>query len=282
MSNPYHIAAPMPSYLYPTVPTVGPLNHRSCKLLVRQHPKHGLVTVQGKEKSRKPLDPPPMFQLQVNSHEDPGQQYLQNPYIFGSISLWTSDKKGPVQTSTMKSLTGTLVSSLHRLKDPIKNEEGAYFIFGDISVKIVGKFRLCMTLYEVAPEPMYDTGSAVQNLGFILTDPFEVTASKDFKGLEESTHLSRSFSDQGVRLRLRKEKGGMLSTKRRHDDDEPVDPSSTAPQMSEFDYPPQKRMRTELYDSPVTPDIQPNIQGPLQTAMPLQQMVLPRDTMPQP
>ncbi|KAK1912920.1 hypothetical protein P3342_004856 [Pyrenophora teres f. teres] len=92
----------------------------------------------------------------VSSSEDPSQQYLQNPYIFGSMSLWTSDGKGPVESSTMKSLTGTLVSSLHRLKDPHKNEEGAYFIFGDISVKIVGKFRLCMILHEVTPESIYD------------------------------------------------------------------------------------------------------------------------------
>lgn len=32
-----------------------------------------------------------------------------------------------------------------------------------------------------------------------------VVTSKDFRGQMESTHLSRTFSDQGVRLRLRKE-----------------------------------------------------------------------------
>jgi velvet factor protein len=32
-----------------------------------------------------------------------------------------------------------------------------------------------------------------------------VVSQKDFKGLEESTYISRAFSDQGVRLRLRKE-----------------------------------------------------------------------------
>lgn len=39
--------------------------------------------------------------------------------------------------------------------------------------------------------------------------PAEVLAPKDFKGMEESTYLSRAFSDQGVRLRLRKESRAM-------------------------------------------------------------------------
>lgn len=39
----------------------------------------------------------------------------------------------------------------------------------------------------------------------IVSSPFRVVGQKEFKGLSESTHLSRAFSDQGVRLRLRKE-----------------------------------------------------------------------------
>ncbi len=37
-----------------------------------------------------------------------------------------------------------------------------------------------------------------------------VVAAKDFRGLAESSHLSRAFSDQGVRLRLRKEPRGLM------------------------------------------------------------------------
>ena len=42
----------------------------------------------------------------------------------------------------------------------------------------------------------------------LLTDA--VLPPKDFKGMEESTYLSRAFSDQGVRLRLRKEPRAMM------------------------------------------------------------------------
>lgn len=38
---------------------------------------------------------------------------------------------------------------------------------------------------------------------------------KDFKGLDESTYLSRAFSDQGVRLRLRKEPRSFNGNKKR-------------------------------------------------------------------
>ena len=37
-----------------------------------------------------------------------------------------------------------------------------------------------------------------------------VSQHKDWKGLDESTVLSRAFSDQGVRLRLRKEPRGLM------------------------------------------------------------------------
>lgn len=66
----------------------------------------------------------------------------------------------------------------------------------------------------------------VMYLGSITSDPFKggypftrgasisdhrkVLLPKDFKGMEESTYLSRAFSDQGVRLRLRKEPRAMM------------------------------------------------------------------------
>lgn len=49
-----------------------------------------------------------------------------------------------------------------------------------------------------------DTGEVVF-LKSITSEPFDVVQQKQWRGLVESTHLSRTFSDQGVRLRLRKE-----------------------------------------------------------------------------
>jgi hypothetical protein len=97
---------------------------------------------------------------------------------------------------------GTLVSSLHRLKDVVDNNDGAYFIFGDLSIKIEGVFRLQFNLYDMRDKEC----SYMQS---IKSDPFTVYG-KNFPGMLESTQLTRSFSDQGVRLRLRKEPRTLL------------------------------------------------------------------------
>lgn len=92
---------------------------------------------------------------------------------------------------------GTVVSSLHRLKDS-DNKEGAFFIFGDLSVRLEGQFALQFNLYE-----MRDNLAA--HVRSIISEKFTVQGPKVFPGLSESTPLTRSFSEQGVRLRVRKE-----------------------------------------------------------------------------
>jgi hypothetical protein len=142
-------------------------------------------------------------------------------------------------------LAGTLVSSLHRLKD-IDNKDGAFFVFGDISVKIPGTFRLHFTMYEFQP--------AMNEFQFIqetTSNRFEVVLPKDFKGLEESTYLSRAFSDQGVRLRLRKEARGMMSNKRGYPTETESTPQATIAPSYEYQAP--KKRREDFVDSPVTP-----------------------------
>ena len=190
-----------------------------------QQPKVALVTVSGKEKARKPLDPPPVVQLKL-PRTDPRQQFLQSPYLFMKVSLLKPDVDEQLHGD--QSLLGSLVSSLHRLKDP-KGEDGGFFVFGDISIKVQGVFRLRFSLFDLRPQTQNHCAH-VQCLGAIDSDVFHVVASKDFKGMEESTYLSRAFSDQGLRLRLRKEARGM---KRGYADDAPSAPS------------PPKRVRTE-------------------------------------
>jgi hypothetical protein len=164
-----------------------------------------LLTVKGKEKFRKPVDPPPIVYISVQPEADPQGQYLQNPYIFVCASLYKPDKDEPIDGNVSKSMSGTLVSSLHRLKD-MSNKDGGFFVFGDISVRQQGMFRLHFTLYEFRPH-MGECGEYLY-LADITSDRFSVVLPKDFKGLQESTYLSRAFSDQGVRLRIRKESRG--------------------------------------------------------------------------
>jgi hypothetical protein len=129
-----------------------------------------------------------------------------------------------------QALAGTLVSSLHRLKD-IDNTgmaleislglrlmilDGGFFVFGDLSVKVEGEYRLRFSLFEMLKYGILDTvlelasnvlfsRTEVVHIKSIVSEPFTVYAAKNFPGMAESTFLSRSFGDQGVRLRIRKE-----------------------------------------------------------------------------
>lgn len=216
-------------------------------LLIRQEPKEALVLSSGKEKGRKPVDPPPIVQLQVKGEVEAGQHFLQSPYLFMVADLWKADRDERCGDHGASNLYGGLCSSLHRLKD-VDNKDGAFFIFGDISVKVTGTFRLHFSLYD-----LQTTEQAAVFLGSIATKPFKVMPPKDFQGLEESTYLSRAFSDQGVRLRLRKEPRAFAGQKRSYfaDGMPPSQPSAPGRSSSSFyedEAPPTKRYRADTED----------------------------------
>jgi len=71
---------------------------------------------------------------------------------------------------------------------------------------VEGTFRLQFTLYEVRDKE-------VAYISSVSSGPFNVYASKNWPGMAESTFLTRSFSDQGVRLRLRKEPRSRLGAR---------------------------------------------------------------------
>ncbi|KAL8827907.1 MAG: hypothetical protein Q9170_006827 [Blastenia crenularia] len=124
-------------------------------LTVRQGPEQAKVA-SSKEKERKPVDPPPIVQLNIRDALDPSQDallkeprnYLQSPYLFMCVNLCHADLNKQPQLVPAEVLSGTLVSSLHRLKD-IDNADGGFFVFGDLSVKVEGEYRLRFSLFEM-------------------------------------------------------------------------------------------------------------------------------------
>ncbi|KAI9872139.1 MAG: hypothetical protein M1830_002030 [Pleopsidium flavum] len=166
------------------------------ELSIRQGPVRARVAGV-KEKDRKPVDPPPIIQLKIKDDSDPAQNYLQSPYYFMCCNLYDASQERPAQIAPQTALAGTLVSSLHRLKD-VDNSDGGFFVFGDLSVKVEGDYRLRFSLFEMRKAEVFHIKS-------IISNPFTVFAAKNFPGMSESTFLSRSFGDQGVRLRIRKE-----------------------------------------------------------------------------
>jgi hypothetical protein len=119
-----------------------------------------------------------------------------------TCSLIEVEAGSPPSTTVGASLAGTVVSSLHRLKDA-SNKEGAFFIFGDLYVKTEGKFRLQFNLYDINE---HDS----THINYAQSDIFTVYGTKSFSGMAESTPLTKALSDQGVRLRLHKAPRAML------------------------------------------------------------------------
>lgn len=200
------------------------LSTSSYDLFLAQQPREALVVAKGKEKARKAIDPPPIVCLDVKSSIDPQKGYLQNPYLFMVVSLYKPDIDEPLPGS--ESLTGTLSSSLHRLKN-LENVETGLFVFGDVSVKMQGTYRLHFRLYEYSP-PAYNACF----LACVTSSKFSVLAPKDFRGMDQSTSLSRHIADQGVRLRLRKEARAAAGSKRSYPYDSPVNIAQAHPPLA--------------------------------------------------
>ncbi|KAL4752825.1 hypothetical protein BDW72DRAFT_51049 [Aspergillus terricola var. indicus] len=182
---------------YPDPSLPRPSTSDDFELIVRQNPNRARVAG-GKEKERKPVDPPPIVQIRVREEGTYlAQHYLQSPYFFMSCSLYDAQEDAPASIPPSTALTGTLVSSLHRLKD-VDNTDGGFFVWGDLSIKVEGDFRLKFSLFEMRK-------TDVVFLKSIVSERFTVSPPKSFPGMAESTFLSRSFADQGVKLRIRKE-----------------------------------------------------------------------------
>ncbi|CAO0793012.1 unnamed protein product [Mucor circinelloides] len=152
---------------------------------------------------RRPIDPPPIVQLKVIDSKLPLTEknaYLQNPYYFMYASLMAADLDEELhllRDGKTRSTTGSVVSSLYHLKD-IDNTDAGFFVFPDLSVRMEGSYRLKLSLFEIIGKEVFHCRS-------IISNKFFVYSAKKFPGMEESTFLSRSFADQGLKIRIRKE-----------------------------------------------------------------------------
>lgn len=137
------------------------------------------------------------------------EHYMFNPHLFAYAMLVNEEtmEEIPYMDDTMHILSGCIASCVYHLKDPENdNKFGAFFVFPDISIRQEGTFRLKITLFKInagQTDPLHNS-SRVDQLKHIFTEPFFVYAAKAFPPLLPSSILSRSFADQGLKLRLRK------------------------------------------------------------------------------
>ncbi|ORY61780.1 velvet factor, partial [Pseudomassariella vexata] len=198
--------------MYQPLPDSSNANDGSWRIRVVQQPTNAKAAQGAKEKSRSPIDPPPIVKLDTFPHLS-----LHDPYIMVvASSVPTGKHEGESSQQHAKNMTGSMVSSLHRLKD-LQNQESGFFIFPDLLIKIPGDFKLHFALMKMKTNPS-DPGDLGEweTVAETDSDPFKVYTSKDYPGMAESTVMTRSFSDQGVKVRLRKDSRKLTTAKRNH------------------------------------------------------------------
>ncbi|KAG1396601.1 hypothetical protein G6F60_009525 [Rhizopus arrhizus] len=169
----------------PACPTMAS-NPRQYALNVRQQPIQARTSTNN-ERDRRPIDPPPIIQISLTNPSSPQETH----------NLCHPTEDDEIYTPTHNALSGQTVSSMFKLND-IDNQVNTFFIFGDLSVKVEGSYRLKLSLFQI-------TDSGAVCLSSIYTLPFTVYSTKNFPGPLDSTFLSKTFSDQGARIKIRKD-----------------------------------------------------------------------------
>ncbi|EPB91096.1 hypothetical protein HMPREF1544_01976 [Mucor circinelloides 1006PhL] len=172
-------------------------NDRDFDIILRQQPSRAKISVPN-ERDKRSIEPPPIIQMQwINFSTEEKKQSLQSPFYFVMVNIVHAENPDTTCPLPIKEyLAGATVSSLYRLRD-IDNTDGGFFVFGDLAVRKQGYFRLYFSLFA-----MID--GIVENRKNILSNAFMVYTTKQYPGPMESTFLSRTFSDQGVKIRVRK------------------------------------------------------------------------------
>ncbi|KAG0951026.1 hypothetical protein G6F57_001714 [Rhizopus arrhizus] len=170
--------------------------HIKHELIIRQQPERAKEYFMNEIK--RPIEPPPILQLNwLNCHEEEEEKkYLQNPSYFIVVNIVSANTPWVILPS-QEYLSGTITSSLYRLND-LNSTDGGFFIFNDLIIKKQGEFKLHFSLFEI-------TDGVTVNRKTILSNQFTAYPLKEYPGALEPTILSRSFMDQGIKMRARKE-----------------------------------------------------------------------------
>ncbi|KAH8666851.1 velvet factor-domain-containing protein [Xylariales sp. PMI_506] len=184
-------------------------------LIMKQQPEHGRVA-HGKEKDRKPIDPPPFIELRVeNNNSVDGRLFMSSPYLILQAILEPAPGttiKGHTTRTVNSLLMGTTVASVNRLKDEGNNDIGI-FVFPDLTVKSTGLFVLRFVLLNMEESGDLASPGDWVTVCECYSQTFTVHNQRNFPGLAESTPLTRSFADQGVRVRVRKDSRALTTRK---------------------------------------------------------------------
>ncbi|EIM24234.1 hypothetical protein WALSEDRAFT_62056 [Wallemia mellicola CBS 633.66] len=181
------------------------------------------------EKDRRPIDPPPVVKARAyETHSDGSETELPEkdiiPHhllvqveIFDSRGLescayvYNSTTATQAANTTQASLTsdkpirnllGSLTAEGTRLRD-MENNQGIFFCFQDLSVRVEGVFTLRFSLVDI--EALISGKNNQSIVTQETSDAFQVYSPKKFPGMTSSTALSKCFASQGIKISIRKD-----------------------------------------------------------------------------
>ncbi|KAG0143971.1 hypothetical protein CROQUDRAFT_660487 [Cronartium quercuum f. sp. fusiforme G11] len=226
-------------------------SHPPYQLIVRQQPSSARICSFKDKIDRRPLDPPPIIEIQSPGHEptlklnfDPdaghdGCLLTSELHINSNLCLIahlvTVDTHEEVRSESGAPCTaGTIVQSPHRLRD-LSGRFAVFFAFPDISIRLEGTYRLEFQLYSVSV-----AGRASGPLVKVFTTPFRVMPPKFFPGMASSSELTRHLAEQGFKLRVRKKTRTIINRKKvkRQAECDPINPVLGSLDSPELHQPP--------------------------------------------
>ncbi|KAJ3276263.1 hypothetical protein HDV01_005711 [Terramyces sp. JEL0728] len=161
-------------------------------LKLRQSPSQADVCpTAGNDRDKKQLEPAAI---------DHDETLLFQPFLFAAAVLIDTTTQREVyflEDNQTSILTGSTTSSVHNLLDPENDlKAGSFLIFPDISVRKAGTYTLKIVLFKI------------EGQGELATEPFEVVATTSGAPKRKKippTALSKSFSSQGMKMKLKRQ-----------------------------------------------------------------------------
>ncbi|GJC82321.1 developmental and secondary metabolism regulator veA [Colletotrichum liriopes] len=187
------------------------------ELKVLQQPERARACGSGQKSAadRRPVDPLPSCSCTFMRALQEKKPEMANFFLYAELCPARPMAHGRVNTPAATSapvLTGMPVSGMAYLDRPT---EAGYFLFPDLSVRHEGRYVLAFHLYEDIKQeedrdPEGDAADEALNPAFmyrlaVKSVPFNVFSAKKFPGLTESTNLSKTISEQGCRVRIRRD-----------------------------------------------------------------------------
>lgn len=184
------------------------------------------------EKDRRPIDPPPIVELEeTNGPISP----TQRQQLVVQCTLWNeagnehrniictstgataglgSAEELPVQSEEKHArvMMGNIFASATYLEDD-KGVPGYFYVFPDLSIRVEGRYRLKFDLIRLILPPGPPSPGINQVIAEELSEVFTVYAAKKFPRMMASTDLTRAFARQGVKISVRGEPRGRREEK---------------------------------------------------------------------